>query len=365
MVTMKEAHVNPDTSVTIHDVPIPEISHPSQILIKVVVSGTNPKDWKMPAGMLKTVAPLTNSGDDIAGYIYAVGSDVYEFQVGDRVAALHELGTPGGSFAEYALAWDWTTFHIGKDVSFETAAVVPMGAFMAAIGLFGMLEVSPGPWASVPDDVEKPLVIYGAAGTVGAYAVKLAKLINVHPLICVAGQGEAFVRSLIDEGDVIVDYRKGKDHLVNEIRQALRGKKLEYAFDATSAHGSFNNLCEVLAEGGKLSLVLVDKRTDIPPHIEQSNTMAASLWRDLSKDTDRDYSGFGKLGFARGKEFGLMYSRLIGRWLQDGTLKPHPYEVVEGGLAGLETALKRLRAGKNSAMKYVVRIADTPGLQNA
>lgn len=42
---MKEAHVHPDTSVTIADVPIPEITHPSQILIKVIVSGTNPKDW--------------------------------------------------------------------------------------------------------------------------------------------------------------------------------------------------------------------------------------------------------------------------------------------------------------------------------
>ena len=41
--TMKEARVHSDTTVTIHDVPIPEIIHPSQILVKVVVSGTNPK----------------------------------------------------------------------------------------------------------------------------------------------------------------------------------------------------------------------------------------------------------------------------------------------------------------------------------
>ena len=41
--TMKEAHVHSDTTVTVHDAPVPEISHPSQILIRVVVSGTNPK----------------------------------------------------------------------------------------------------------------------------------------------------------------------------------------------------------------------------------------------------------------------------------------------------------------------------------
>ena len=48
--TMKEAHVHADTTVTIHDVPIPQITHPSQILIKVVVSGTNPKVSK-PASL--------------------------------------------------------------------------------------------------------------------------------------------------------------------------------------------------------------------------------------------------------------------------------------------------------------------------
>ena len=60
-----------------------------------------------------------NQGDDIAGFIHAVGDEVTEFKPGDRVAAFHEVGTLGGSFAEYALAWDYTTFHIPKNISFE------------------------------------------------------------------------------------------------------------------------------------------------------------------------------------------------------------------------------------------------------
>jgi NADPH:quinone reductase-like Zn-dependent oxidoreductase len=40
-------------------------------------------------------------------------------QKGDRVAAFHEMGAPGGSYAEYALAWDWTTFHIPETTGFE------------------------------------------------------------------------------------------------------------------------------------------------------------------------------------------------------------------------------------------------------
>jgi NADPH:quinone reductase len=48
--SMIEAQVSADTTVTLHRVPIPQISEPADVLIKVVVAGCNPKDWKMPAG---------------------------------------------------------------------------------------------------------------------------------------------------------------------------------------------------------------------------------------------------------------------------------------------------------------------------
>lgn len=64
---MKEAHVDADTNVTLHDVPVPGLIDPHQILIKVIIAGCNPKDWKMPAGMLVTIGSCPNSGDDVAG----------------------------------------------------------------------------------------------------------------------------------------------------------------------------------------------------------------------------------------------------------------------------------------------------------
>ncbi len=217
---MKEVRVAADTTVTLHDVPAPRITHPSQILIKVVVAGCNPKDWKMPAGIIKTISDCPNSGDDVAGIVAAVGSSVYDFHPGDRVAALHELGAPYGAYAEYALVYDWTAFHIG-DVSFDRAATIPMSCFMASIGLFGMLRVAPTPWAPYPKGKKMPLVIYGAASAVGAYAIKLAILMNIHPLICVAGNGIPFVQSLIGLDDVVVDYRQGHDAVVQGMKNAL------------------------------------------------------------------------------------------------------------------------------------------------
>ena len=101
----------------------------------------------MPASILKTISNCPNSRDDVAEFVNVVGTSVIDFHVGDHVAALHELGTPGGTYAEYALVWDWTTFHLGDHGSFEEAATVPMTALMASVGLFSMLEVATGVWA--------------------------------------------------------------------------------------------------------------------------------------------------------------------------------------------------------------------------
>ena len=73
--------------------------------------------------MAKPDAPPLNQGDDIAGYVHAVGSNVVEFRPGDRVAAFHQMLTPGGSYAEYALSWACTTFHLPDRTTFEGKAL--------------------------------------------------------------------------------------------------------------------------------------------------------------------------------------------------------------------------------------------------
>jgi NADPH:quinone reductase-like Zn-dependent oxidoreductase len=114
---MKEAFVDKTISVSIRDTPIP-VPGPSQICIRVVVSGTNPKDWKAPSVWLRE-APPANHGDDIAGYVEEVGEGVVGFKKGDKVAAFHQMMTPNGSYAEYAIAWEHTTLHLPEQTKFE------------------------------------------------------------------------------------------------------------------------------------------------------------------------------------------------------------------------------------------------------
>lgn len=60
-----------------------------------------------------------NQGDDIAGVVHEVGNGVVEFKKGDRVAAFHQMFTPGGSYAEYSVAWKHTTFFLPEKTSFQ------------------------------------------------------------------------------------------------------------------------------------------------------------------------------------------------------------------------------------------------------
>jgi NADPH2:quinone reductase len=69
-----------------------------------------------------------NEGDDIAGIVAAVGDNVTEFKPGDRVAAFHQMLEPHGSYAEYAISWQHTTFHIPKSTSFEGQHPVQFGS---------------------------------------------------------------------------------------------------------------------------------------------------------------------------------------------------------------------------------------------
>lgn len=112
---MKEAFAtstNDKIEVSIKDSPIPTPNE-YQLVIRVVATGLNPKDWKYLNDK------PSNQGEDVAGYVHAVGSKVTEFHVGDRVAAFHQMQASHGGFAEYSLVCDHTTFHLPKETSFE------------------------------------------------------------------------------------------------------------------------------------------------------------------------------------------------------------------------------------------------------
>ena len=299
-----------------------------------------------------------NQGDDIAGTVYSVGDDVTEFKPGDRVAAFHEMMTPGGSYAEYAVAHEHTTFHIPESTSYDEAATIPLAAMTSALGLFQILKL-PVPWVKkTPEQkTQTPVLVYGAATAVGAFAIKFLKVAQIGPVIGIAGRGKSYVESLLDtsNGDAVVDYRDGHEAIVKGITSALQGKKLHYAFDTVSEKdkGSYQSIWSVLDhQTGYFTTVLPlsDAKEVGIPDSAYTRTSVGSAHSDNTEPGD--------------KFFAYAMYRFIARGLRDGWFKGHPYEVVPGGLGGVEKALTDLKAGKASAVKYVIRISETQGLED-
>ncbi|KAL8905415.1 MAG: hypothetical protein Q9207_002655 [Kuettlingeria erythrocarpa] len=321
---MKEALVHPDLEVEIVDSPIP-VPKDDEVVIKVVVSGSNPKDWKRPVMANQKM----NSGDDIAGVVHQVGRNVYEFKPGDRVAE---------------------------------AASVPLAAMTAAMGLYQRLKL-PLPWH--PTTTPTPLIVYGAASAVGAYAIKLAQLSNIHPLICVAGRGIPFVEGLIskDKGDIVLDYREGDEKLSQNLKSAVDkvGLKVEYAFDAVSEDGCYLNICKVLDhQSGQIVLALPGKDySAMPASIKRFTPVPGAVHAIMDQDQFQKETG-SKTG---NTDFGFVMFRFFSRGLQQGWFRGHPQEVMPGGLGGISSAMKNLKDGKASAVKYVFRLEETEGVE--
>jgi NADPH2:quinone reductase len=284
-----------------------------------------------------------NTGDDIAGYVHKVGKNVVDFKQGDRVAAFHVMQSSNGSFAEYAIAPSYTTFPLPPNLSFEQGATYPLAAMTAAIGLFVKLDHLPTPLSPAKEGEENPLVIYGGSSAVGAFAIKLAKLANIHPIITVAGSSGDFAKSI--GADIVVDYRQGD---VSEgLKKALGGKQLLGAYDAISEKDSVNHLADVVQPGGKIVTVL-------PTPTPSSNITVERMSVGESHD-----------GSPYVRDFASAYFRLFTRWAEQGRFDPHPHEVIPGGLSGVEEGLRRLQQGKVNAKKLVFRIEETPGIERS
>ena len=243
----------------------------------------------------------------------------------------------------------------------------------AAIGLYLSLGL-PEPWR--PTFTTIPLIVYGASGAVGSFAIKLAQLSNIHPIIAVAGKSKEFVERLLntEKGDVVIDYRQDGEVFASQVKEALQKtglEKIEHALDCMSekAKGSYPNILKVLDPQGHITLMQNYDANDMPDSVTHSRMTVRWVFQDVcsysGSSAGPDREAFDMSNITGCKEFGYVMSRFFWRALQNGWLQGHPYEVVPGGLGGLQTALENLKAGKASGAKYVVRLAETEGYGEA
>ena len=174
-----------------------------EVLVKIHAVSLNAYDWhiltadiflvRFEMGLTKPKA--TRIGADIAGRVEAVGKNVTQFKPGDEVYGdLASCG--GGGFAEYVTAPASYIAHKPANLSFEKAAAVPMAAITALQGLRDVGKIQAG----------QKVLINGASGGVGTYAVQLAKYFGAEVTAVCSTRNVEMVRSL--GADHIIDYKK-------------------------------------------------------------------------------------------------------------------------------------------------------------
>jgi NADPH:quinone reductase-like Zn-dependent oxidoreductase len=154
------------------DKPVPK---DDEVLIKVHAVSINDWDWgllegssfvnRLLSGLLRPKKQIL--GSDIAGQIEAVGKDVEKFQVGDEVFG--DLSGEWGGFAEYVCAREKALALKPASMTFDEAAAIPQAAMLAVQGLIDKGQIHAG----------QKLLINGAGGGVGTFAIQIARLYGV------------------------------------------------------------------------------------------------------------------------------------------------------------------------------------------
>jgi len=340
----------------IRDVDTPE-PDADEILVKNVAVASNPKDWKLPLWMKDWQAI---EGNDVAGYVEAVGSQVSEFKKGDRVAGFSKMKTADkyGAYAEYTVVPGHTSWKLGHSTSFEDAVTLPLAVMTACIGLFIHLGLST-PATSNTSSAQREgeiVLINGASSSVGAFAVQLATRAG-YSVIGISGQSSSYARSL--GADYVVDYRNKSDGQMGEaIAEALASLnggngKIVGVYDAVSTEKTV----EMLATQALQKHANDNGRTitTVLPAHEDGEGLSVSNVRVI-----RTMVG---TAHAEHAEFAKKWYRQIGSWLDDGSFKPNQVKLMPHGLDSVKEGIHLLKAGKVNAQKLVYRISDSQCLQ--
>jgi NADPH:quinone reductase-like Zn-dependent oxidoreductase len=226
---------------------------PSEVLVKVEAAGVGPWDGWIRAGKSALPQPLPLTlGSDLSGDIVAVGPGVSGLYVGDQV---YGVTNPRfiGAYAEYAVASAAMVSGKPTSLTYTEAASVPVIAVTAWQALFDQAQLTAG----------QTVVIHGAAGNVGAYAVQLARRAGVRTIATAATDDIAFVRNL--GANTVIDYRTQR--FEEEVRDA------DAVIDLVGGDTQERSF-QVLRRGGKLISAVS------PPdqHLAQSHGVEAAFF---------------------------------------------------------------------------------------
>lgn len=231
----------PADALVVEEVPRPE-PKAGEVLVRVHAAGVNPVDWKIRRGDLRAFRPLplpAIPGSDLAGVVEAVGPGAEAFAPGQAV-----FGSGSGAYAQYAVAPAGNLAAKPGSLDFEQAAAVPIGARTAWTAIFDAAGLTAG----------QRLLVRGAAGGVGLFAVQLGRWKGAHVIGVASAANADFVRSL-GAAEVV-------DYAAVPIEQSARD--VDVALDTVGGPGAAG-LLETVKPGG----VIVSIAGQVPEEAAQ------------------------------------------------------------------------------------------------
>ena len=226
--------------VALIDLPTPEIGA-GEVLIRVRAAGVNPFDWKVADGELKDVLehrfPLI-LGFDAAGVVERVGADVTELAEGDEVYGyLFKPAIGGGAYAEYVTAPVAIVAKKPESLRFTEAAALPVPG-LAAMDLVDAVDPREG----------ETVLIVGATGGVGSYALQLATRRGARVIATARQANEAYARELGAAETV--------DHTRSDLLNAVtitHPHGIDAIIDVVSERDELGRIAGLVKEGGRIA----------------------------------------------------------------------------------------------------------------
>ncbi|HEX2948412.1 MAG TPA: NADP-dependent oxidoreductase, partial [Armatimonadota bacterium] len=219
----------------IEDVPDPQPAA-DEIRVRVIAAAVNPVDWKIREGRAgEPQLPMT-LGVDFAGVVDMVGDDVRIFHIGDEVFAKASQG----GYAEYAVTKAAQAARIPRNIGFPEAASIPTAALAAWQAIFDHAGLQKG----------QSILIHGAAGGVGSFAVQFAKWKGAYVIGTASGDNVQFARDL--GADTVIDYKKDRFesavHDVDVVLDTIGGDTLERSWSVLKPGGFLVSLVAPITE---------------------------------------------------------------------------------------------------------------------
>lgn len=250
----------------IERIPCP-IPKENEVLIRVHAAGVLPADWKIRQGLLVNARPVQFPyipGISLAGVVEEVGAGVTRFRNGDQVFGRSAMGT----YAEYTVATEESLVLKPTSIRFDDAAAIYGGASTAWQALIhdGLLKAG------------QLVLVHGAAGGVGQFAVQLAKWKGAHVIGTASSANVDFVRAL--GADTVIDYNSTPfEQIVQEVDLVLD----------TVGGETQDRSWQVLKTGGTLVSLLKQ------PSLERAKDLGIRALKTSSQSTNEDLTTIARL----------------------------------------------------------------------